>query len=218
MNPDFWHERWQSSRIGFHMEAVNPWLVSYWPTLDVSHGDRVFVPLCGKSLDMLWLLEQGYRVIGVEISKIAVEAFFSENRLEPLMETAGRFTRWRYDDLEILCGDFFDLEKSLLGSLDAVYDRAALIAMPPDVRPRYAAHLAGLADRKTRVQLITLEYNQLEMPGPPFSVSEDEVNRLFANNYSVECLASADVLDENVKFRDGGLTMLRELVYRLTHW
>ena len=134
------------------------------------------------------------------------------------MEATGRFTCWRYDDLEILCGDFFDLENSLLGSLDAVYDRAALIAMPPDVRPRYAAHLAGLADRKTRVQLITLEYNQLEMPGPPFSVSEDEVNRLFANNYSVECLASADVLDENVKFRDGGLTMLRELVYRLTHW
>lgn len=216
MDPEFWHERWETSRIGFHMDAVNPWLVSYWPTLEVGRGDRVFVPLCGKSLDMLWLLEQGYQVIGVEISQIAVEAFFSENRLEPLTEPAGRFTRWRYDVLEVLCGDFFDLDISLLGSLDATYDRAALIAMPTDMRPRYATHLAGLTERKTRELLITLEYNQLEMAGPPFSVSEDEVNRLFGNNYSVECLASTDVLDENAKFGDSGLTLLRELAYRLT--
>ncbi len=217
MDPEFWHERWETSRIGFHMDAVNPWLVSYWQTLEVSRGDRVFVPLCGKSLDMLWLLEQGYQVTGVEISKIAIEAFFSENRLEPRTEPASdRFTRWRYDALEVLCGDFYDLDKSMLGSLDAVYDRAALIAMPPAMRPGYAAHLAGLTNRKTRVLLITLEYNQLEMAGPPFSVSEDEVHRLFGDKYSIECLAATDVLGENAKFRDSGLTMLRELVYRLT--
>ena len=166
---------------------------------------------------MLWLLEQGYRVTGVEISRIAVEAFFSENRLEPLMEQVGRFTRCRYDELDILCGDFFDLDKSVLGTLDAVYDRAALIAMPPAMRPRYAAHLAGLTDRETRKLLITLEYNQLEMAGPPFSVSGDEVNRLFDNNYTIECLASTDVLEENAKFRDNGLTLLREQAYCLTH-
>ena len=215
MDPDFWHERWETSRIGFHMDAVNPWLVRYWPTLGVNRGGRVFVPLCGKSLDLLWLLEQGYRVTGVEISRIAVEAFFSENRLEPLTEPAGRFTRWRCDGLDVLCGDFFDLDKSLLGTLDAVYDRAALIAMPPAMRPRYAAHLAGLTDRKTRGLLITLEYKQLEMAGPPFSVSADEVNRLFSDNYSIECMAFTDVLEENAKFRDSGLTSLREQAFRM---
>jgi thiopurine S-methyltransferase len=216
MEPDFWHERWETNRIGFHMDAVNPWLVSHWPLPGIQRGSRVFVPLCGKSLDMLWLLEQGYRVTGVEISRIAIEAFFSENRLDPLTEPAGRFTRWRYQGLDILCGDFLDLDKSVLGTLDAVYDRAALIAMPPVMRPRYAAHLAALTDRKTCALLITLEYNQLEMAGPPFSVSVDEVNRLFSDNYSIECLASTDVLEENAKFRDSGLTLLREQAYCLT--
>jgi thiopurine S-methyltransferase len=217
MHPDFWHERWQTDRTGFHMDAVNPWLVRHWPLPGVPRGGRVLVPLCGKSLDMLWLQQQGYRVIGVEISRTAVAAFFSENRLEPLTEPAGRFTRWRYQGLDVLCGDFFDLDRSLLGDLDAVYDRAALIAMPPAMRPRYAAHLTGLAGRETRQLLITLEYNPLEMTGPPFSVPEDEVNRLYGDNCLIECLASSDVHEENTKFRDNGVTMLREQVYCLTH-
>jgi len=216
MEPDFWHERWETSRIGFHLDVVNPWLVHHWPALCVNSDNRVFVPMCGKSLDMLWLLEQGYRVTGVEISRIAVEAFFSENRLEPLIETTGRFTRWRYEELEVLCGDFFDLDKADLGHLDAVYDRAALIAMPPVMRPRYAAHLDTLTNRQTRALLIALNYNQLEMAGPPFSVSADEVNRLFSKNYVIECLASTDVLEKNAKFRDSGLTLLREEIYCLT--
>jgi thiopurine S-methyltransferase len=217
MHPDFWHERWQTDRTGFHMDAVNPWLVRHWPLPGVPRGGRVLVPLCGKSLDMLWLQQQGYRVIGVEISRTAVAAFFSENRLEPLTEPAGRFTRWRYQGLDVLCGDFFDLDRSMLGDLDAVYDRAALIAMPPAMRPRYAAHLAGLAGRETRQLLITLEYNQLEMTGPPFSVPGDEVNRLYSDNCSIKCLASTDVLEENAKFRDNGVTLLREQAYCLTH-
>jgi thiopurine S-methyltransferase len=217
MHPHFWHERWQTGRTGFHRDAVNPWLVQRWPLPGVTRGGRILVPLCGKSLDMLWLLEQGYRVTGVEISRVAVEAFFSENRLEPLTEPAGRFTRWRHQGLDILCGDFFDLDRTMLGNLDAIYDRAALIAMPPAMRPRYAAHLAGLAGRETRQLLITLEYNQQEMTGPPFSVPQDEVNRLYGENCSIECLASIDVLEENAKFRDSGLTLLREQVYCLTH-
>jgi thiopurine S-methyltransferase len=217
MHPDFWHERWQTDRIGFHKDAVNPWLVRYWPLPGVTRGGRVLVPLCGKSLDMLWLLQQGYRVTGVEISPLAIEAFFSENRLDPLTEPAGRFTRWRYQGLDILCGDFFDLDRSMLGDLDAVYDRAALIAMPAAMRPRYAAHLTGLAGRETRQLLITLEYNPLEMSGPPFSVPEDEVRRLYGDNCLIECLASTDVLEENAKFRDNGVTLPREQVYYLTH-
>ena len=217
MHPDFWHERWQTDRIGFHMDAVNPRLVQHWPLPGVNRGDRVLVPLCGKSLDMLWLQQQGYRVTGVEISRLAVEAFFSEHRLEPLTEPAGRFTRWRYQGLDVLCGDFFDLDRALLGDLDVIYDRAALIAMPPAMRPRYAAHLAGLAGRETRQLLITLEYNQLEMAGPPFSVPGDEVNRLYGDNCSIACLASTDMLEENAKFRDSGVTRLREQVYCLTH-
>ena len=199
------------------MDAVNPWLVRYWPALGVPRHGRIFVPLCGKSLDLLWLLEQGHRVTGIEISRIAVEAFFAENRLEPVIEQADRFTRYRYAELDFLCGDFFDLDKSILGTPDAVYDRAALIAMPPAMRPQYAAQLADLTGGETRGLLITLEYNQLEMAGPPFSVSGDEVNRLFSEHYSIECLASTDVLEENARFRDNGLTLLREQAYSLTH-
>ncbi|MFV1973715.1 MAG: thiopurine S-methyltransferase [Thiohalobacterales bacterium] len=217
MEPDFWHDRWESGRIGFHLDTVNPWLEHHWPMPGVNRGARVFVPLCGKSFDMLWLLEQGYRVTGIEISQLAIEAFFSEHRLEAQTEPAGQFTRWRHKGLDVLCGDFFDLDKSLLGPVDAIYDRAALIAMPPALRPRYAAQLAGLANRDTCQLLITLDYNQSEMSGPPFSVAGDEVNRLFGDSCSIELVESTDVLEENAKFRDSGLTSLREQMYFLTH-
>jgi thiopurine S-methyltransferase len=215
MEQDFWHERWAANRIGFHQSETNPWLLRYWPALGLESGARVFVPLCGKSLDMLWLLEQGYRVVGIEISRIAVAAFFEENGLMPEVRQERRFSRWRCDELELLCGDIFGVQKADLGPVAGVFDRAALIAWPPAMRPHYAAHLTALLDPGTRCLLITLGYHQLEMNGPPFSVTADEIMRLFDPRFTIMHLHTADALASHEQFRQAGLSELTESAWQL---
>jgi thiopurine S-methyltransferase len=215
MDANFWLERWTSNRIGFHQDRINPGLARFWPSLESSRGDRVFVPLCGKSHDMRWLLQQGYKVIGSELSPLAVEAFFSEYGLTPEIQPDQHYTRWKQDDIEILCGDFFQLDPSDVGAIDAFYDRASLIALTPAQRPAYARQLAELVRKDTPGLLITLDYNQLEMSGPPFAVSAAEVDRLFGNNFEITPVFSFDALEENPKFREKGLTELSEHAYLL---
>jgi thiopurine S-methyltransferase len=135
-----WLQFWRDRRTDFHQKTVNQLLTRFWPRLDPVCGSRVFVPLCGKSLDMIWLAKQGYDVIGVELSPIAVRAFFRENRLQPVRTQMGKFALWKHGKISILCGDFFSLTKSDLGSIDMVYDRAALTALPEDIRRLYVAH------------------------------------------------------------------------------
>ncbi len=216
MNPDFWHERWQANQIGFHQDEINPYLVRYWPELEIGMAGRVLVPLCGKTRDMIWLRDQGFSVVGIEVSPIAVEAFFAENNLTPAVTRRARHSRWEVDGLELLCGDFFVLDRGDIGEVVAVYDRAALIALPPDIRPRYTEHLAGLLGDATTGLLITLEYTQNEMSGPPFSVSGAEVQQLFADSFAIERLCSTDVLEANPRFREQGVSRLTEQAFRLT--
>jgi thiopurine S-methyltransferase len=215
MDAEFWHARWQENRIGFHLPEIHSLLVRNWPVLQAGPGDRILVPLCGKSLDMLWLLDQGCRVTGIEISRIAVEAFFAENRIEPAIEQTGAFTRYQCDELDILCGDFFSLDRDTAGDIDAVYDRASLIALPRAMRSAYAAHLTSLLDTGTGCLLITLDYDQQQMDGPPFAVSDDEIASLYAGSFDIEPLGSVDALDENGKFREAGLSRLHECTYLL---
>jgi thiopurine S-methyltransferase len=215
MQPDFWHQRWRDNLIGFHQQAINTHLQEYWYRLGLTRGSRVFVPLCGKSRDMLWLLEQGHRVLGVEISPIAVQDFFSENNLSPVRTRGAQFERWTLDELHILCGDFFALAAEDVGQVAAVYDRASLIALPADMRTRYARHLMSICPPGVQVLLVTLEYSQEEMPGPPFSVAEHEVYGLYEEYFLVERLYENDVLDENARFREKGLSRLRERVFLL---
>jgi thiopurine S-methyltransferase len=217
MDPDFWHERWKTNQIGFHQGEINPWLVRHWPSLALPAGRRVLVPLCGKSRDMFWLLEQGFAVTGIEISPIAVEAFFAENRLGPVITRESRCTRWRTEALEILCGDFFELEPVDIGVVDGVYDRAALIALPPPMRPRYVNHLSALVDRHARGLLLTVEYIQSEMAGPPFSVGDEEVLRLFSGLCAVRQLDRTDVLPPQPRFRERGLTRMNETAWRVEY-
>ena len=211
MGPDFWISRWNENKIGFHQQHVNEYLQQYAGELGLRGDDTVFVPLCGKSLDMLWLAGQGYRVLGVEVSRLAVEAFFEENRLEVTTETDGAFTRYRSGAIEILCGDFFDLRKSHLADVRAVYDRAALIALPEPMRRRYAGIMASLP-HPTNILLVSIEYSPEEMSGPPFSVTEEEIRALF-DTCTITILEEQDVLDENERFRERGLTWLVEKVY-----
>ena len=216
MKKEFWLERWERKETGFHQDDFNPYLREYWKHLHLAEGSAVFVPLCGKSLDMLWLRDQGHPVLGVELSAIAVQAFFSENGFNPQHETSGNFDLCEAGGIRILCGDFFDLGKNDLQNVAAVYDRASLIALPPEMRERYVRHLAGILPPETQILLVTVDYPQAEMQGPPFSVSKDEVDALYREHAEVSVLAELDVLEQNPRFRERGLTRLRENIYLLT--
>ncbi|MDP3844909.1 MAG: thiopurine S-methyltransferase [Pseudomonas sp.] len=216
MHQDFWQQRWARNEIGFHLSEVNPYLQRFWPALNVAPGTQVLVPLCGKSLDMLWLAEQGYRVLGVELAQAAVEAFFSEQDLAAEIDQVGEFRRYRSGAIEVLCGDFFSLTAADLLECRALYDRAALIALPAPLRERYAAHLASILPSGCGGLLVVLDYPQEQMPGPPFAVGEVEVQRLLAApQWSVQVLEARDVLGENWRFLQRGLSQLSERVYRL---
>lgn len=214
MDPDFWHDRWQSKSIGFHQTEVNRYLQKYIDELALTSGDTVFVPLCGKSLDMWWLHEQGFNVIGIELSEIAAKSFFTEAGKQACKIRHGDFVSWKYADVEILCGDFFDLNVDVLGKVDAVFDRAALIALPLEMRVQYVEQLESLLPPGTRGLLITLEYLQEEMTGPPFSVSEQEVGKLYAGDFQLELVEDHNAIEKNLRFRERGLTVLREKTYR----
>lgn len=213
---EHWHERWQRNEIGFHQDTVNPYLECYWPQLALGAGEPVFVPLCGKSLDMRWLHDQGHPVVGVEISPIAVRDFFSEQGIQSRHAQAGPFQAWDGDGIRILCGDFFELTPEHVAGCRGVYDRASLIALPEEDRRRYADHLVRLVHLRARVLLVTLDYPDGEMTGPPFAVSEQEVRGLYEQYFDIRLLASTPVLDENPRFRDRGLTRLEEAAYLLT--
>lgn len=215
MDKKFWVARWQENRIGFHLSETNPLLMRYWPEMRIAADACVFVPLCGKSLDLHWLAAQGHRVLGVEISSLAVETFFRECRQQPEVGTDEMFACHRSGAIEILCGDFFDLKARQLARVGAVYDRASLIALPPEKRRQYAAHLLDILPR-VPVLLITLEYPPGEMDGPPFSVGETEVESLFGARFQVQRLTQQSKLQENENMRERGLSSLYESVYRLT--
>ncbi|MBZ0070980.1 MAG: thiopurine S-methyltransferase [Gammaproteobacteria bacterium] len=215
MDPSFWLARWEANEIGFHQPDINPYLPRYWPRLQAPHAGRVFVPLCGKSRDMLWLTGEGYRVIGVEISPIAVQAFFAESDLQPQVDADDRFRVHRTAEITLLEGDFFDLRQADLGHPVAVYDRASLIALPPEMRQRYARQLAALLLPGTPVLLITLDYPQAEMDGPPFAVTSAEVAELYAAHFSIAALPGQDILAESPGFKARGLTRLTEQAYQL---
>jgi thiopurine S-methyltransferase len=212
---EHWHDRWRRNEIGFHQDIVNPYLIRHWPELGLDAGAPVFVPLCGKSRDMLWLHDRGHPVVGVEISPIAVKDFFAENNLTARPLELPPFAGWAGDGVKILCGDFFDLTPDHLAGTRGMYDRASLIALPEESRRRYAEHLSGLIRPRVPVLLVTLDYPVDEMAGPPFAVREEEVHDLYERCYTVRLLESRQVLDDNPRFREKGLTRLQETVYHL---
>lgn len=215
METEFWLERWRRRETGWHLDEINTHLQEHWPRLGLRPGTSVLVPLCGKTLDLLWLVSQGLSVIGVELSQIAVEELFEEHGLTPTITEISGFRRYQTDELTLLCGDFFDLAPEQIVGIGAVFDRASLIALPPDMRQRYASQMHRLLPQGLDTLLITLSYDQSEMSGPPFSVREPEIQALYGTTHHIERLASFDALAESPQFRRRGLTDLREEVYRL---
>ncbi|MEM8994186.1 MAG: thiopurine S-methyltransferase [Acidobacteriota bacterium] len=192
MEPDFWHHRWQNRQIGFHEGMSNRFLVRHFGALGLPAARRILVPLCGKSRDIAWLLAEGHRVLGVELSETAVRELFAELDLVPEIEDAPAHRIYRGPGLEVFVGDFFDLTDPSAGSIDAVYDRAALVALPASTRRRYARRLAELTGGAPQL-VITFEYDASHMEGPPFSIDGDEVRRCHGDTYRVELLGRAEV-------------------------
>lgn len=224
MQPDYWHQRWRDKEIGFHQDEINPFLVKYWSKLGLEKGARVLVPLCGKSNDMLFLAARGYEIVGNELSSVAVEQFFATAGgevkqqkifLENSISGTDKMYLWQ-GEVSILQGDFFDLDKTITGDIQAVYDRAALVALPQEMRKAYVRHLISLVPDKVSILLVTLEYDQSEKAGPPFSVSELEVRQLFEPDFSVELLECLDISEEMRSVRSQNLSFFRETVYLIS--
>ena len=192
METSFWHRKWAENAIGFHESEANPHLVKHFTALSLPKGRRIFLPLCGKTLDIAWLLCEGYRVVGSELSETAIEQLFAELHVEAEISEAGKLRRYSAENIDIFVGDIFDLSRNTLGPVDAVYDRAALVALPEDMRQKYAAHLAQITGKAPQL-LVTVEYDQSLMAGPPFSLVHELVGRYYRGVYELNLIASTEI-------------------------
>jgi thiopurine S-methyltransferase len=215
MDPDFWRARWHDGQIGFHQADVNPRLVEHWAALGVRPSDPVLVPLCGKSLDMWWLHERGHPVIGVELSAIAVRDFFATAGKSPTVTRTDRFEVSEAGGVRILQGDFFDLRAEDLKDVRGVYDRAALIALPPNLRLAYARSLAEKLPRNVQILLVCLESNKFGVGGPPFAVDEKEVREIYEPSFEVELLRRTALEDAPPHLQSRGYEKVADAVYTL---
>lgn len=192
METSFWHNRWQTNQTGWHERAVNPLLIAHFPSLNVPPSGRVFVPLCGKSLDLGWLLSRSYAVAGAELSELAVTQLFAELGMVPCISEVGKHRLFRGEKIDIFVGDLFDLSREIVGPIDAVYDRAALVALPEAMRIRYTAHLKAITALAPQL-VIGYEYDQTVVAGPPFSVTPDELHRHYSDDYTLTLLTRVEV-------------------------
>lgn len=223
MEIDFWLERWNNNQIGFHQQQVNPYLIYFYgekgPSPEQREKLKVFVPLCGKSKDLLWLSQNGYKVFAVECSDRAVKDFFEDNALNYKHAKKDQQGLYQSSDLsssiEIFKGDFFDLQKGNLEDVTDIFDRASLVALPEDKRKLYVDKMAELQRPQVRTLLVTLDYDSSEMNGPPFPVTDEEVHDLYSENYSIKKLCFKDVINEETGLRNRGLSSLIETVFKL---
>ena len=215
-----WIDRWEDGRIGFHQDKINPWLEKFLPNLfpqsEPQQDKKILLPLCGKSLDLVWLAEKGFTSIGVELSSIATNAFFEEQNLTPTISSIGDFKKFQNSRITILEGDFFQLASNTLGECKAVFDRAALVALPDEMRKLYAEHLTNLISQGGKILLVTTEFPQQQKTPPPFSVSQKEVESLYQKHCDIELLHSEDLSATRDPLTERGVTSLVEKIYLLT--
>lgn len=215
MEADFWHKRWREGNIGFHRGEVNPWLRTGLPDLDLPAGARVLVPLCGKSLDLGWLAAQGLRPVGIELSPIACAAVFEERGATPERTVSGNLEHWSGGGIELYCGDFLAPELSDFGPFDAIWDRAALIALPASLRAGYTAQCARLLVPGASGLLVSLQYDPQEMEGPPFSVPPGEVRSLYEAGFALIPMVVDQYCEPSPHLRERGLKAMYESVWEL---
>ncbi len=192
MEASFWHKRWELGEIAFHEGEANRFLVEHFEKLNLPKGSRVFLPLCGKTRDLSWLLANGYQVAGAELSEIAVNELFQELGVKPSIAKVGALSCYSAKDIDVFVGDIFDVTSEKLGPVNAIYDRAALVALPPGIRKRYTAHLVDITKQASQL-LIVYEYDQRLIEGPPFSINEDEVKQHYSGIYQLQSVESKGV-------------------------
>ncbi|MBL4607481.1 MAG: thiopurine S-methyltransferase [Pseudomonadales bacterium] len=212
MDENFWNTCWETQEIGFHMPEVNPVLLEFWSQLAIPSGEKVLVPLCGKSLDLKWLMEQGQHVVGVELSKLAVEAFFSEQSISPQVESKNGLQLYTSDQLALWCGNIFSFPESELESIQAVYDRGALVALPFGMRKSYMEKLLNGLSGSESWLLVTFEYDESLMQGPPFSIPKSEVQQYF-EGYEVCLVDKKEMIHSVPKAKKLGLSSIVQCVY-----
>ena len=210
-----WISRWKNNRIGWHADQINRQLIGYLENLDLSAGETIFVPLCGKTKDMLFLLEKQINVIGVEMSSIAVEQFFLENNLSYSISKMDGFILYEGKGIRIYCGNYFDLEFNHLQEVRAVYDRASLIALDEELRQKYVKHLNDIIADDVRILLLTLNYPQHQRSGPPFAVSRSEVDELFKGSFHSRELYCINDIENESMFQNLGVDFVEKAVYLL---
>ena len=185
MEKEFWINKWELGQIGFHNPKPHPFLISNLDSLNLAQRSRIYLPLCGKTVDIAWLLERGFRVVGVELVRKAIDELFEELQLTPAITVVGELLHYQAENLDIFVGDVFALDQELLGPVDAIYDRAALVALPSETRIEYARHLIDSTQQAAQL-LVTFEYDQAQMSGPPFSISEVEVIQHYGERFKIE--------------------------------
>jgi len=192
MNEEFWQSRWKEKQIGFHQPGPNGLLKANAHRLDLEPGKTVFVPLCGKSLDLDWFLSLGIHVVGIEFNQDAVAEVFERQNLTPAIEEAGSLLRYSADGINLFVGDIFNLSAGLIGPVNAVYDRAALVALAPETRIQYVSQVTALCNHAPQL-LIAFDYDQETMNGPPFSIPAQAVERLYGDDYHIERVDSREI-------------------------
>lgn len=229
MQHEFWHDKWHTNQIGFHQQEVNKLLLKHWPSMDTQPNQTVLIPLCGKSLDVLWFVSQGLNVVGIELSEIALDELAQSLRdrfglvvTKSTLEYNGTlFTTYCSEGVLLIAGDFFAVDKHLLtewiGEIDLIYDRAAIVALPPTMRQQYAEHLVRLSDAAPQL-LLSFDYNQDVRSGPPFSVPASEVHTHYQAHYqNIDLLEVRELIEHEPSFKEQGLNSFKQLVYRLTN-
>lgn len=214
MDTEFWQQRWQNHQIGFHQARVNPYLIQYIKNFELPKHARIFVPLCGKTLDISWLLAQGYRVCAIELSSLAIEQLFSELDIPYQITVQDQLHYYQAEHLDVYVGNIFDLQQNQLDQVDAVYDRAALVALPLDMRKKYTQYLIQLTQAAPQL-LISYDYPQQLYAGPPFAVSEHEILRHYQSSYEITLLQRHVLIEDKLVEKFKGQGTIDENIWQL---
>jgi len=194
MEADFWHKLWETNDTGWHLEDTNPFLIEFFSKLELSDDSRIFIPLCGKTIDIKWLLNKGHKVVGAELNEDAIKELFISLSLQPNIQKIGNFTLYRSKNIDIFVGDIFELNKDILGKVDAIYDRGALVALPREMRIQYTSLLLNITEPAPQL-LINFEYDQSLYEGPPFSITKTEIEEHYGELYDIKLLKSFKIQD-----------------------
>lgn len=194
MKADFWHNLWETNNTGWHLDDTNPFLLEFFSQLNLKTNSRIFIPLCGKTVDIKWLLSKGHKVVGIELSENAIKELFISLSLKPKIQKIGAFTLYSAKDIDIFVGDIFGLNKEILGQVDVIYDRGALVALPKEMQIKYTPLLINVTESAPQL-LINFEYDQSLYEGPPFSITKTEIEDYYKEFYNIKLLKSYEIED-----------------------